>query len=309
MDEFSDINKGYNSNDGRRLFSLSTLEDYQKFEMMLDSALQNLYGRGNITHFLGSAYGFLSDRGDRSRLMASLVDLQLTYCFASLDSWDAGAVLNERLLPLGGLSPFTGNVLDQPGLFQAKLETLRSYTALAFRCRAFWDKYMGFVIMCIDPLKYKKFDKANSRKKEFFKIARSWMPSDYPLLMQLPVLNGLDSEPDFARLIDRWYSNEFYPEPFLSILEEWVHSLDYIRTPEAHGTGVLRKWSFSTFPVLESLDTVLKVHRNEISSLIGGLSLYFNNHTPEDLRESKRYKETGNNQLLPFSGRSWYGCS
>jgi len=51
-----------------------------------------------------------------------------------------------------------------------------------------------------------------------------------------------------------------FPDPFLGILGEIVNQVDAVRTPEAHGAGLLRKWTLANLPLDRSRDFGLMNH-------------------------------------------------
>jgi hypothetical protein len=71
---------------------------------------------------------------------------------------------------------------------------------------------MGLIILIFCPNFYKKYDNSNSKKREFRKIA----------------INSGTISCEFANDIHE-------------LLEKFDN---YFRTPEIHGTGTIRKWSF-----------------------------------------------------------------
>ena len=54
------------------------------------------------------------------------------------------------------------------------MDILGGLTSFSYRCRAFWDKYMGILVLMYATEHYDRFFKARSRKKTFMKIAGNW---------------------------------------------------------------------------------------------------------------------------------------
>lgn len=93
-----------------------------------------------------------------------------------------------------------------------KLDFHKHYTDYIFRYRALLDKYMGLIVMEFKPLEYEKFVYSNSRKKSYRKFCEN---------------NAF---------------NEEYINKFNEILSEFDNKL---RTPEAHATGRIRKYTLT----------------------------------------------------------------
>ena len=77
------------------LFQLKDRNDIEKFEELMDE-----YGDtvplGLVNHFsLLKAYDFISDREDRNRIIASLVDIKINTAFLSQDLTSIGADANQ----------------------------------------------------------------------------------------------------------------------------------------------------------------------------------------------------------------------
>ena len=164
---------------------------------------------------LVDAYDYLQARADGGRVFTALLDLQINSLLVFADIHSMGATWNS-LFSKGKLEG--GSVLDSHIKFDGKMEIHRSNTSFVLRYRAIWDKIMGLMVLMHAPAQYENFMKAKSRKKEFIKIAMA---------------------------------NGFADEVFLNNLGDLLTSFDNkFRTAEAHGSGVLRKYSF----VMESLE-------------------------------------------------------
>ena len=162
---------------------------------------------------LTSAFDYLSKRDDRNRVFAALLDVQINFLMLWIDSSSVGAAW-AAFSPAGNLAG--GSILDSPPKFFGKMDIHRYNSSFVLRYRALWDKLMGLLILIQAPAEYDGFYAAKSRKKMFRRIAiRFW---DHV---------SIDSLTEFLDKFD-----------------------DSFRTAEAHGTGVLRKSSFT----METLD-------------------------------------------------------
>ena len=195
--------------------------------------------------------GFFRDlfsyaHGERvDRLFVAVYDLELTFLFMEIDTCSAAGVHNLQFAPG---RPYEDSVpLLDDGTFAGKMDTLQHLTAFALRCRAFWDKVMGVLVLLCDPANYEYFAKASSRKRCFAKYAAVW-PDPPPHLLRFledPNFRGLDPNPRFPQ-----------------ILERVMEHLEAIRTAEAHGTGTLRKSTLGTGPFGGSGHAPLLAHWN-----------------------------------------------
>ena len=176
------------------------------------------------------------DRAKRHRSFSS----------ASLNTANDGAAataFNSRLVVRMRILCPCSTMQHSPG----KMDTLEHLTAFALRCRAFWDKVMGVQFLLCDPAKYEAFAKNSSRKRFFAKHATDWPdpPSHLIRFLEDPNFRGLDPNPQFPQILERVMEN-----------------LDAIRTAEAHGTGMLRKSTLGTLPIVESDHATLLTHYN-----------------------------------------------
>lgn len=196
-------------------FILKNRSEVERFEELLSQ-----YGGARaqlpLNHIsLISAYDKLQDREDGGRIFAALLDIQLSFVLLYCDTHSVGAVWNQNFSK-GKLEG--GSVLDSPAKFFGKMDVYRFNTSYVLRYRALWDKIMGLLVLVYCPKEYERFINSKSKKKTFRKIA------------------------DEKEAI----SNEF-----VSSLENLLTKFDNtFRTHEAHGTGVLRKFSFT----MESMD-------------------------------------------------------
>ncbi|MGB3298010.1 MAG: hypothetical protein WBA76_07055, partial [Phormidesmis sp.] len=106
-----------------------------------------------------------------SKIFTSVMDLELTYLFMMKDVMKAGGVWNQRFSK-GKLEG--GSILDDYGKFRGKVDILEGFTSFTYRCRAFWDKYMGLLVLIYSPDDYEKYCSAKSRKNKFRTICSKW---------------------------------------------------------------------------------------------------------------------------------------
>ncbi len=196
-------------------FKLNSREEVVNFQELLDGYAM-LSFQMPLKHIsLVDAFDYLQKRHDGGKVFSALLDLQINFLLAFADITSMGSTWNS-LFSKGKLEG--GSVLDNKLKFHGKMEIHRFNTSFVLRYRAIWDKIMGLLILMHSPNEYEKFMKASSRKKEFIKIAKL---------------------------------NKFTQEFFLDDLEKLLTDFDNkFRTAEAHGSGVLRKYSF----MMESMD-------------------------------------------------------
>lgn len=139
-----------------------------------------------------------------SRIMAALIDLKLTFHFFANDFSYAGGVYNEQL----HMNVLEGKTEAQ--ITASKILFLRYLNAFILRCRSFWDKAMGVLILVFNPNKYETYLKNRSRRSAFKSVMKSHLSQES--LVSIDVL--------------------------ICVLD------DKFRTAEAHQTGTLRTWVF-----------------------------------------------------------------
>jgi hypothetical protein len=219
-------------------FCLSTREEVVRFEELF-AAYQKERGwfaMGSLS--LATAWDRLQCRDDAPRLFSALLDLWLTFILLHLDATSISGTWNT-LFSKGKLEG--GSALDSPERFFGKMDIHRFSTSYVLRYRAFWDKTMGFLILLLAPEKYDKFYGAPGRKKFFKEVFAS--EQEHPLVI----------------IIDK-YVTEFD---------------DKFRTPEAHGSGVLRKWTLSMQSGTENPQVRLLGFLNLATLTIAALGDYF----------------------------------
>ena len=164
-------------------------------------------------------------------LFAALFDLKITVAFLFIDSIKAapdGDSMNRR---------DDIDILSNPVLFKKKMKMLHENIDLVMRYRAFYDKFMGVLVLAFCPEEYDSFVKADSRKKEFGKKMAGHLDSS-----DIKSLNASISHLD-----------------------------DTFRTPEVHQTGRMRKWVLSSRDLFLDNEIDLLGYMNDILNLSIGL--------------------------------------
>ena len=165
------------------------------------------------------------------RLFAALFDLKITVAFLFIDSLKAapdGDSMNRR---------DDIDILSNPVLFKKKMKMLHENIDLVMRYRAFYDKFMGVLVLAFCPYVYDSFVKADSRKKEFGK----------------KMTDHLD------------------PCEIKSLNASISHLDDTFRTPEVHQTGRMRKWVLSSRDLFLDNEIDLLGYMNDILNLAIGV--------------------------------------
>lgn len=219
-------------------FSLKDREEVEKFENFLS---QYITQRAQFapTHIsLVNAYDMLQARDDGGRVFTALLDIHLNFMLLHCDLYSVGATWN-RFFSKGKLEG--GSVLDSQVRFYGKMDIHRFNTSYILRYRALWDKIMGFLVLLFSPNEYDGFCKSKSKKRSFRKIMH----------------NALSEE-------------------FVSSLENMLSKFDNeFRTPEAHGTGVLRKYSFTMESMHQNPQIELIGYWNMVNDFISQIGIIF----------------------------------
>lgn len=220
-------------------FTFNNRQEIEKFENFLE---QYITKKAQVypSHIsLVNAYDLLQTRKDGGRIFMALFDLQLTFMLLSCDMHNVLATWNKNFSK-GKLEG--GTILDSRDKFFGKMEMHRFNSSFVLRYRALWDKIMGFLVLYFKPDEYDKFYKGPSRKKRFKKIAK-----------EIPIIT----------------------DGFINDIEEIITKFDNMfRTSEAHGSGVLRKWSFTMDLMIDNPLSELVSHdgiANQIMIKIGKL--------------------------------------
>jgi hypothetical protein len=192
-------------------FRFNNRDDVVDFDNMLRAYLEN---KGMIVldyYSLSLPYDKLP-----SKSFYSYFDIVINIILLDCDLNDCMHIWNKNF---SSKKSKEGSVLDSIDIFSGKMDIHRGQSSFIFRYRATWDKIMGFLLLLFSPEDYDTFLNADSRKKSFKAI----------------IINHLD----------KWT----YLSEIIKIIDgPLMHFDDNFRTPEAHYTGRLRKWSFVTLP-------------------------------------------------------------
>jgi hypothetical protein len=154
------------------------------------------------------------------KIFASIVDIQINFLYLHVDSVTSGGysnVINREY----AIRTNSGSELPLNEAIATLIKIHHADTAFCLRYRAIWDKIMGLCFLLYCPEKYEQYNKAKSKIKFF--------------------TNNLSNNSDVKNLINN-YAIVGSLQDFLREFEEGI------RTPEIHGTGVLRKYAFNIDP-------------------------------------------------------------
>ena len=143
----------------------------------------------------------------------------------------------------------------------------------------------GRLILLHEKDLYEKYMKNQSRLGKFQQIATNWseinphiqkgFTTAYRNLLihceKSPRIED-NKKNDIHKMI-KYYEDNFleFPTHMLHFMKCLIESLNRIRTAESHGTGTLRKWSFSMLSIDESQDFSLYNHFNDIGVFMAAL--------------------------------------
>ncbi|MDO6814015.1 hypothetical protein [Tenacibaculum soleae] len=198
-------------------FKLNNKNEVKLFCERLDKFQENKVGYSLPYIDLNIAFKNLQDYEQGARLFTALLDLKINFVMLNIDFTNAGGAWNN-FFSKGKLED--GSVLDSQIKFNGKAEMQYYNGNFIPKYRAIWDKIMGIMILMFKPESYEKYRKAKSRKKEFQKLALE--------IQQIP--------------------NEF-AENIIKGITDFDNNF---RTPEVHGTGKIRKWSFTMYSLHET---------------------------------------------------------
>lgn len=257
-------------------FQITSLQEASNFATYISRYGDSIFSGYNICDHIRNIYMYsrthCEDNRINGKLLNAYIDLELTYLFMMKDVHLAGGTHNQ--LHSAGKTE-SGSVLQDFELFSGKMEILNALSALSFRVRAFWDKYMGILFLLYEWSKYEKFVRAKSRKKYFVNNAEDW--PEISLHFRKCLTNVVrtwlihSEQREAAREIDKLNFIVDFPDPFLKIMGDLIVMTDAIRTAEAHGTGILRKWSLANVPIDRSRDFSLINHWNVVNEFMHAL--------------------------------------
>ena len=230
-------------------FTLNSRQEVIRFVDLLQNHERN---RVQVVHNyfpLVKAYDYFLMKKDGRQSFTSILDIYINFTMLKHDLMTVGCVWNGFFSKnkLEG-----GSILDSQVKFSAKMDIHQAFSSFILRYRALWDKIMGFLVLFFIPEGYDNFVSAKSRKKAFRKI--------------------VENDQIISQKI-----NTIFNRPYIKLLEE-IELFDGIyRTPEAHGTGALRKWSLSMQSMLENPSGDLIGYWNIINQIIANIGNLFDN--------------------------------
>lgn len=249
-------------------FTIRTSEEAGVFQEYLNKySKQYNWGANLPEHYLEKILTSSNKHPAGNKLFYAIVDLELIFFFMAGNTMHASSQHNSSFSP-GKLEG--GSILDSYDKFKGKLNILDNLNSFTYRCRSFWDKYLGILFLVYDYENYENFAKAKSRKKAFRKYGGQW--SNISPILQKAAIHEFQQTEKHEKLCQQFESGSLFPEPYISILESRLLNLDnFYRTPETHGTGSLKKWSLSMLPIQESFDFGLINHWNSANNYIRAL--------------------------------------
>ncbi len=191
-------------------FHLKDRKEVKTFQYMLDRYLHSKTKMEKPYINLLDIYDALKGYKNEQQLFTMFLDLKINLVLLDVDIAQSGGIWNG-LFTKGKLEG--GSVLDSKIKFFGKMEIHRYNTSYIFRYRAIWDKLMGILILLYLPDDYKSFTNSKSKKRAFKRIAKK--------------------SPNFE---------DGFVDSLIDALTKFDNEL---RTPEAHKTGRLRKFSFT----------------------------------------------------------------
>jgi hypothetical protein len=215
-------------------FKLDSIEEVELFSERIENFQKNKLGYSNSYININTAFINLQNYPQGGRLFTALLDLKLNFVMLDIDMTNAGGIWNQKFSK-GKYEG--GTVLDSQDKFDAKIEIQYHHANFVPRYRASWDKIMGIIILIYSPDDYNKFRRAKSRKKEFEKLCK-----------EIPQISE---------------------ESIKSIIETISNFDQNFRTPEVHGTGVLRKWDLTMIAIHETPSIDFIMYWNWLLSILG----------------------------------------
>ncbi|MYA88097.1 MAG: hypothetical protein F4X97_06540 [Boseongicola sp. SB0662_bin_57] len=166
-------------------------------------------------------------------------------------------------------------MLDDFSLFSEKMDTLYYLTALCFRIRAYWDKYMGVLFLLHEHERYDQYVSSKSRKKFFIKRASECPEVSVHLIECMTnIVRTIcihTGQNEVIEAIDRGEFRTSFPDQFLDLFDKIIEMADTFRTPEAHGTGRLRKFTLANVPMELSMNFSLATQWNDCNTFMQAL--------------------------------------
>lgn len=229
------------------LFTLNSQEDVIRFVYLLENYERN---RVQVVHNyfpLVKAYDYFLIKKYGRQSFTSILDIYINFTMLKHDSIRIMGVWNDFFSKdkLEG-----GSILDSQVKFSSKMDIHQASSSYILRYRSLWDKIMGFLVLFFVPEDYDDFVSARSRKKAFRKI--------------------VENDQFIAEKM-----NTILNQPYIKVLDEIERFDGIYRTPEAHGTGALRKWSLSMQSMIDNPSGDLIGYWNIINQIIANIGNLF----------------------------------
>lgn len=274
------------------MLNLKTTAELDQFESWMGAFINDRSNANAVNKYLSEAIDGLSDHPQSAKLQAAFIDLYITANFLKIDLYDLGDTWNSvsRRFGFRPEDPIPPTVLEDFEAFKLKMSTLKGTWETVVRLRAFWDKYLGFLVLFLDPDNYDRYVGARSRRKAFRKIANDWKEIPYPIQHAM-VTSRFQTVPEYHLVVNQLESHGIFPEPFIPVLFNLIEKIDYYRTPEVHGTGKLRTGSLINNSLLIAPELHMVVEQsNLVMHMFGGLkNSLIQNPDMLDLRTTPRY--------------------
>lgn len=195
-------------------FKLNNRDEVQCFEEFLHAYEKEHYHFAVEHLSLVGFFDALQGHPDGGRIFVAILDIKISLSILWGDIHEVGAAWNKNFSK-GKMEG--GTISDSFEKFSGKMDVHRFSSAFILHYRALWDKIMGLFILFYVPNQYNSFCRAKSRQKRFLSLA-----SHIPQI-------GRNAASEICNVVEQFDK--------------------LFRTPEAHGTGTLRKWSFLMEPM------------------------------------------------------------
>lgn len=224
-------------------FPITSCFEADEFERHLKIYMLKKTGFETVSHYsLSRVMQALQNDPEGGRIFAALVDIRIS---AALIEQHANALAKLFNLSLT-LTETETSAAEESQSFEVRMDIHDHSNAFIFRFRSAWDKIMGLCVLRFEPKKYNTFCQSKSKKASFRKIFSSHaVIGDEFVKQTLLVVQSFD---------------------------------DRLRTPEAHGTGTLRKSTFTWKDLQESPPLQLLGYWNFLNDVLHLLAGLFDEH-------------------------------
>jgi hypothetical protein len=234
-------------------FRIESIDDARKFEEMLNVYLVKFGQHGTINMNieiglrLADVFQDCEDHVNGAKIFSSTLDFYINLILTMRDMHDALIICNTVA------SKWKGDDIrsvDNKELFCLKADFHRCLSSFIMRFRALWDKIMGLFFLIYQYEQYDSYLVAKSRKRFFIKNFKS---------------KSIDMK-------------------VMSYITTYLGSFDdKYRTPEAHYSGKIRKWTFKTggFPKDNPIRVLVEDFYTQFLRNIGLILKVFDDIKPE----------------------------